>query len=106
MAGKDTTIVVRREPGRRDLLRKYRVLVDGSPVGLIADGGVESFAVAPGDHSVQLKLDWTRSPPVEITVEEGRELHLLGGPRGGSLTVLFDLLFRPRSYLRLTVAQG
>jgi len=65
------------------------------------DGQSETFSVEPGSHSVRLKLDWTRSETVNVTVLEGSVVNLKCGPRGGSFTLLPDVLLRPGSYLRL-----
>ncbi len=102
MAPPSGSIVIDREHARRrDRLRKYTVLLDGDSAGAIQDGQSETFSVEPGSHSVRLKLDWTRSETVNVTVLEGSVVNLKCGPRGGSFTLLPDVLLRPGSYLRL-----
>ncbi|MBL8352022.1 MAG: hypothetical protein JNL87_17135 [Burkholderiaceae bacterium] len=44
-----------------DLLRAYKVLVDGVPVGVVRSGQLFEFDVADGPHEMQLRLDWCES---------------------------------------------
>lgn len=58
---------------RGDLLRTYRVLIDGSDVGGIRRKEVKTFDIAPGRHQVRLKLDWCSSREITIELEPGAE---------------------------------
>lgn len=99
-------IVVRR-PGvrRRDLLRSYRVKVDGENRGRVARGGRVEIEVSPGRHTVQATIDWTGSPVVEIDVPEGSSVSLCVEPAGSALLAPFQV-WRRDSYIQLTVEES
>jgi hypothetical protein len=64
---------VRRELSPwQDRARKYKVLVDDEHVGSVANGDTFEVAVAPGPHTLRLKIDWKGS----------RELHFVAGDDG------------------------
>jgi len=62
MSNAATIEVTRGHARRRDRLRNYKVLIDGTMRGTIRDDDTKRFDVASGPHRVQLKLDWTSSP--------------------------------------------
>jgi hypothetical protein len=57
MPGPGVIRVRRRQGFYRDRLRRYRVRIDGSPVGKIAEGETRDFFVPPGEHRVRLTID-------------------------------------------------
>ena len=68
-----TPLILRRIPSAwQDRLRSYRVIVDGKDVARIANGAEVTIFLAPGEHVVQLRVDWCRSPPLRITVAPGQ----------------------------------
>jgi hypothetical protein len=67
-----STIRIRRlHVQMRDRLRPYRVIIDGKRIGGVRDDRTEEFTVTPGEHTVQLKIDFVGSPVLRITVEAG-----------------------------------
>jgi hypothetical protein len=82
MAGQ--ILVERPKGGSRDLLRRYNVKIDGELVGKIRRGGRLAFAVSPGHHHVQARIDWTGSPQVEVNVIDGTDVHLTVRPSGNA----------------------
>jgi hypothetical protein len=72
---------VTREPaGRRDRLRAYTILVDAQAAGRVRAGQSIDIPTAPGDHVVQIAIDWARSPRVEVSVEQGQVVRLRCAP--------------------------
>ena len=71
MSNLSTIRIHRTHVPMRDRLRPYKVIVDGERSGTIRDNHVEDFDVAPGEHRVQLKIDWSGSPIVQVSVESG-----------------------------------
>jgi hypothetical protein len=77
-----TAIRVTRPATRwRDLLRRYRILIDGREVGRLRRDATQQYPVLPGSHTVQARIDWTGSPELPVTVEEGQVLDLVVRPR-------------------------
>ncbi|MBI9115592.1 hypothetical protein [Sanguibacter suaedae] len=95
------TLVVRR-PGShvRDWMRRYGVTVDGESVGKLRRGGELVVPLAPGLHRVEARIDWTGSPPVDVTLRSGESAVFSVEPVG-SVFRSFDQLIGRRRYLRL-----
>jgi hypothetical protein len=64
-------LVVVRFKGTREHYSSYRVVVDNTAVGWIAEGGKKSIRLPAGPHSVCVKIDWARSPILRINIEDG-----------------------------------
>jgi len=85
----------------RDQKRKYKVFVDQQPAGLIAAGESRVISVPPGNHLLQLKIDWLGSPAVTVHVSEGRTVRFEAEPGGSSWRAILDALLRRRPYITL-----
>ncbi|HEX6055803.1 MAG TPA: hypothetical protein VFY98_08325 [Intrasporangium sp.] len=64
-------LLLRRAAEFRDVLRGYRVLLDGVEVGTLRRGTSVELPVAEGLHEVQVRIDWTGSALVRFEVAEG-----------------------------------
>jgi hypothetical protein len=93
-------IVLHRSKSYRDRFRKYEVLVDGKQIGHISAGEVKIFAVPPGEHELELKIDWKGSPVLNLKIAPGDRLHFACGGKGAS-SALFDLFRRSDAWVRL-----
>jgi hypothetical protein len=86
-----TTISVSRDSGYADRLRDYRVLLDGTEIGRIGNGGQKSFEIAPGHHVLIIKVDWCRSNIVSFDLADGKSAQFKCGSslRGWRLVLTF-----------------
>jgi hypothetical protein len=66
-----TTISLTRDSGYADKVRDYRVMLDGSEIGRIADGESKTFVVPAGKHELRLKIDWCGSNTVDFDLSAG-----------------------------------
>jgi hypothetical protein len=98
------TVEIQRQRRYTGFAQTYKVLVDGQEIGTIKNGTTTSFDVAPGHHEIQLKIEITQSPPLEIDVPAGGTVPLTCGPRANPFTALLYTLFRPKRFLRLDPA--
>lgn len=85
-----------------DMLRAYKVLIDGVVVGELRPGDVGKFEVAPGVHELYLKIDWARSEKAEVELSSGELAKFSCAPRANLLTDLFWALAGWRRYIRLS----
>jgi len=65
-----------RDSGFADIVRGYDVLVNGTVVGRIKNGGVFECDISSGKNSVQLRVDWCGSEPCEVEAADGQVVHL------------------------------
>jgi hypothetical protein len=78
-----------RDPGGwRDRLRAYSVVVDSEAAGELRRGQTIELPVAPGGHSVQIAIDWGRSPPLDVDVDPGEIVDLRCAPNTGQATLV------------------
>jgi hypothetical protein len=45
-----------------DVLRSYKVVIDGNADGEIRRGETKTFDVPPGRHDIHLEIDWAKEP--------------------------------------------
>lgn len=87
----------------RDTIRSYIVSIDGDRAGTVRDDNSNSFPVAPGQHTVRLRLLWITSPAVTIDVAPGMTARLTCGPNGGILQA-WRLFLAPTTAIFLRAA--
>ena len=66
----------------RDSLRSYTVWLDGQVVGKISPGKSLAFSVPPGEHGLQLTVDWCRSPLQVIRLADAQTADFYCRPAG------------------------
>ena len=88
-----TIRIERRDNGRRDRLRAYKVVLDGAEVGELRRGESISVRAAPGSHRLRLRIDWTGSEEVAFDLGPDQIVDFACQPRPQGLSVA-DLLTR------------
>ncbi len=92
--------LMRKRSRWKDALRKYRVLLDGNVVAKIKNGEERVFDVEAGTHEVYLKVDWGKSPILELDLAPGEQATLVADA-GQVFPGAFRAFFRPASYIEL-----
>jgi hypothetical protein len=100
-----TVVVHRHRAWWRDIARSYRILLDDQFVGTVRNGKAATFAVTPGHHRVQARIDWTGSPVVEIEPTADVEIHLDLRPAGTVFGVYWRVFTRTK-WLSLRILPG
>ena len=100
-------ITVDREVGYADLLRAYRVILDGVEIGRVMKGESLSCDAKPGRHVISAKIDWCSSPTVEFECgDEEVRFNVRSNLKGLKLALgLIYVLFMPSRYLVLERAK-
>ena len=94
-------IQLRRVEGRyHDMLRSYKVLIDGRTFGTIQRGETQSYAVADGVHKVQLRIDWCGSPVIDVQCN-GMDAVLECGPASRWGLPLLFMILKPGKWIWL-----
>lgn len=96
-------IKIKRDSGYADVVRGYKVMLDGKAVARVYDGQTISVDVPPGKHQLYIKLDLWRSNILEFEAGSGEILFECGNHlRGWRVFLsLFYGAFCPRSYIWL-----
>ena len=76
----DSVIRVRRLPGYKDRLRSYSVHIDGVSHGKLKDNETLEFPLAPGTHTVQIRISWTGSRMVTVDLQPGESIQMTTDP--------------------------
>ncbi|MDP9408170.1 MAG: hypothetical protein M3P95_09975 [Actinomycetota bacterium] len=75
-AGAARLVVVRRRHAWVDRLRSYRVRVDGVGRGEVRNGRELELFVEPGRRRVDVRIDWSGSPPLALDLAAGESVTL------------------------------
>jgi hypothetical protein len=76
-------LVFRDEADSYARLRRYRVYVDGKRVGDLRRGENCVISVAPGSHTVQVRISWCTSPVSSVQVSPGDRSRFICRARPG-----------------------
>jgi hypothetical protein len=110
--GGDGWLIVRRKWEWIFMGGRYRIFVDGSLCAMLRPGKEIKLALVPGFHRVVGKIDWWRTNPLEVWIEEGQtctvEIGCTITPIWLPLSVFFLAIsaFQPNRYLFLRHEQS
>lgn len=95
-------IILSRDSGWTDRIRKYRILIDGQQAAEIANGQTIRLEVAPGPHTLQARIDWARSGVVSFNGESGNNIfQVRSNLRGWKVVLAGIYAFIPSRWIRL-----
>ena len=87
--GNGASIVLTRERGGwRDRGRSYVVMIDGEQAAKVRHGQRLELPITPGRHEIFLKIDWCRSPSIELDARPGEVIQLSCAPGGSAGSAL------------------
>lgn len=87
-----------------DRLRAYKVKVDGVVVGSVRARESVNVPVAPGRHSLVIRIDWCGSEQIDFEVQAGEHAFFECGSNLAGwrvVLVLFYIIFLTQQYLWL-----
>jgi hypothetical protein len=86
-----------------DVLRTYKVVIDGDTVGDIRRGETKTFDVPPGRHEIQLEIDWASSRRLDLNLASGdvASLTCSARPPNSGWTALAS-----KNYIKLEIVDG
>ena len=104
MAGSTAQIALKRL--RRpigDVLRTYKVVIDGITVADIRRGETKTLDVPPGQHEIHLEIDWAASRRLTLNLSEGdvASLTCSARPPNSGWTALAS-----KNYIKLEIVDG
>ena len=90
-------VTLQRDSGYADSIRRYKVFLDGNFILNIASGESQTFDVLPGEHTIQVKIDWGSTPRVPFrAAEEPVVFKCFSKLRGPRLILAPLAVFNPR----------
>jgi hypothetical protein len=85
----------------RDVFRAYQVWVDQALVATVKRDSTVRIPLEPGEHQVQIKIDWCSSPLLTVKIDDGSEARASCGPNKTGTGPLRQVLSDPDNYLWL-----
>ena len=76
-----------------DMLRGYRIIVDGREEAVIRPGQTVEIELKPGIHIVRAAIDWAGSQSIEIELRPDVDHHLEVGSNIANWRLLFAALY-------------
>ena len=70
---------IKRDKMFVDMMREYKVFIDGKFVGTVENGETVGFELDEGHHLVHLEIDWCRSKKLSLDVKSGENVVLHTG---------------------------
>lgn len=100
---KETYIEVNRTSQYINKMRRFSVLIDGVEAGKIKDGERLRIDLQPGEHDIQVKINWCTSQTLRFILDEGEVLKFrCGSPvRGGRCSSRCFMYWPPPRSIRL-----
>ena len=97
-------IQIKRDSGWADRVRNYKVLVDDVEIGEIGNGKIETYNLEPGQHTLQLTIDWCSSNEIafELAPRETMKFSCGSSLRGSNIfRAAWVAFFQKDSYIWL-----
>ena len=85
-----------------DLVRSYRILLNGKEAGKIRHNSTLEIRAPAGPVTIEARLDWVRSQPLTIDAVPGQTLEIEVRNHWGASRALWAISFGRNSYLVLT----
>jgi hypothetical protein len=97
-------LVIRRPRGKWiDVLRAYRILVDGAEIGRLRRGGTLSLMRPEGPALVEARIDWCSAAPLRIVISSKADVVVeVVNTRGIAGAMVASEVTDPGTYLTLT----
>jgi hypothetical protein len=85
-------IIVKRDSGWSDSIRDYQIMLDGVLAAKISDGQTIELDAPVGRHTLQARIDWSRTELIEFTLGDApATFEVFSKVRG--LKVLLTIVF-------------
>lgn len=100
-----TTLRFHRTSEYNNMLRDFKIYLDGKHIGNIANGETADFVIEAGKHIVITKIDWCMSPEVLIDIHENEIISLkTGGFLHGRFIMILSLIIIALHFVLTTLA--
>lgn len=101
-------IIITRDSGFTDRVRKYKVNINGENIGTIGNGETKEFKIEQGNYELFLKIDWCRSNKIIFENDDNDSYFDCGSSLRGIklLFTLIYIIFMPHKYIWLKNASN
>ena len=93
------SVTICRNNDPTNVLRKYKVIIDGAVVGDIGSGEIAHYPISPGLHEVQVKIDWCTSKPLRINKSSEENILLECGATYNDYRCIYKWMVNPSEYV-------
>lgn len=95
-------IVLSRDRGWADRIRKYQVIIDDKIVGKIGFGETVEYPCSEGLHTIQVKIDWARTKCITVDITtENKRFQVASNLRGWRIFLCICYMFIPSKWILL-----
>jgi hypothetical protein len=101
----DAKLKVLRSGGYTDMLRAYKIFINGEAIGSISRNGVLESEVPSGRLKIEARVDWGRSQPLVLDVAPGQTVTVEVSNHWGAWLALWAIIFDAQSYLEIKEAR-
>lgn len=82
--------------------RKLNILIDGKQAGSIGNKETREFNIDPGEHTIQVSMDWNRSRLLDVPIAEGQVVNFrVTLPSGGVFCHMLESFMEPSQFYEL-----
>jgi hypothetical protein len=93
-----STIEVARLRGYMGTLRKLKVLLDNQEVAALRPDETIRLQVEPGSHTIAVKMDWAKTPPLELECKERGTVRVEASPAPFLIAAAASFLWPSRAF--------
>lgn len=86
-------VTISRKKLYKDILRNYKIIIDGKCCDEIKDGEIKNINIGPGNHTIYLKIDWCKSNKIDFNVSENETIAFECGNSMNGWRILFSLFY-------------
>jgi len=99
------TINIHRPWAYFGFVRKLKVWIDDTHIGFVESRTIQTFKIDSGTHVLRVSMDWCKSKPLEISIQNEEEIRLTV-KTAFVLTALFLSIFRPSEVFQVLIDES
>jgi hypothetical protein len=65
-----TKLIITRTSEWNNKARKFGIYLNNEKIGVVENGEKKEFEIEPGNHKINGKIDWCKSPKLELKISE------------------------------------
>jgi hypothetical protein len=90
-----STLKIESKKELMNILRSYKIYVDGKSVGRVQNGKIQYLELESGNHNVYVKMDWFKSNKIDIEINDSKDssIEIKGSDLYLGITIFYAIIF-------------